>query len=353
MTDVSPGTATSRALDVTDLTVTYKRSKGILGRDRQVLRAVNGVTFHIDKGEVLGLVGESGSGKSTVAQAVERLISIESGSVSVDGVDLTFLRGSALRRTRRAIQMVYQDPYSSLNPSMTIGQILTEPLLVHKIGDSSTRGDLVRQSLDRVGLSLDSLAKYPHEFSGGQRQRIAIARALITDPEVMIFDEAVSALDVSTRGQILKLLQELRTKLTSSYLFIGHDLAVVRKVSDRIAVMYLGRIVEIGPVNEVVSSPRHPYTAALLSAVPDARPGARTDRNHQLIKGDPPDPWNPPTGCAFVSRCPFAMPICSEVAPEPFLLDSGGSAECHLHTSGPKLNGASIANAPLATNLAE
>ncbi len=328
-----------RALDVENLTVSYKRSRGLLGRNKQILRAVKDVSFHIDEGEVLGLVGESGSGKSTVAQAIERLVPIESGRVSVAGVDVTTLRGSALRRTRRMMQMVYQDPYSSLNPSMTTSQILTEPLLVHKIGDPGNRLSTVRDALDQVGLSHDSLGKYPHEFSGGQRQRIAIARALITDPEVVIFDEAVSALDVSTRGQILKLLQELRTRLTSSYLFIGHDLAVVRKVSDRIAVMYLGRIVEIGPVAEVVRAPRHPYTAALLSAVPDARPRARALNQRILVKGDPPDPWAPPKGCVFAGRCPHTMPICTDQVPEPFPVESGGWAACHLHTTGPVLAG--------------
>ncbi len=342
-----PDGSRARALEVDNLTVSYKRSKGLLGRDKQVLRAVNDVSFHIDEGEVLGLVGESGSGKSTVAQAIERLVPIDSGRVSVAGTDVTTLRGSTLRRTRRRMQMVYQDPYSSLNPSMTTSQILTEPLLVHQIGEPAERIAKVREALDQVGLSHDSLGKYPHEFSGGQRQRIAIARALITDPDVVIFDEAVSALDVSTRGQILKLLQELRTRLTSSYLFIGHDLAVVRKISDRIAVMYLGRIVEIGPVKDVVRAPRHPYTAALLSSVPDARPGARALDHRKLVKGDPPDPWDPPTGCVFAGRCPFTMPICVEQVPDPFPVESGGTAACHLHTTGPVLDGKPISEMDL------
>ncbi|WP_208378815.1 ABC transporter ATP-binding protein [Cumulibacter soli] len=331
------------ALEVTDLTVTYSRTRGLLGREKQTLHAATEVSFSIFPGEVLGLVGESGSGKSTVAQAIERLIPLESGSIKVAGTEWTELSGTALRAERKAMQMVYQDPYSSLNPSMTVRQLLEEPLKVHGIQPADQWPSRVREMLGLVGLNDDALEKYPHEFSGGQRQRVAIARALITDPSVLILDEAVSALDVSTRGQILRLLQRLKQELSSAYLFIGHDLAVVRKVSDRIAVMYLGRIVELGGQDQVIHESRHPYTAVLVSAVPNPRAAVTSGGGRQdMVHGEPPDPWSPPVGCAFATRCPFAMEICREVKPDRYAIAGGGYSECHLHTEGPKLAGAPV-----------
>ena len=331
------------ALEVTDLTVTYSRTRGMMGRQKQTLYAATDVSFSIARGEVLGLVGESGSGKSTVAQAIERLVPIQSGSVRVAGIEWTELNGAELRAERKAMQMIYQDPYSSLNPSMTVRQLLEEPLKVHAVKPTSGWSERVHEMIGLVGLNEDVLEKYPHEFSGGQRQRIAIARALITDPSVLILDEAVSALDVSTRGQILRLLQRLKTELNSAYLFIGHDLAVVRKVSDRIAVMYLGRIVELAAQDRVIYAPRHPYTAVLVSAVPNPRAAVQPDHGRQaMVQGEPPDPWSPPQGCVFASRCPFAMEMCSQVRPEPYPLEDGGFVECHLHTDGPRIAGDSV-----------
>lgn len=331
------------ALEVSGLTITYSRTRGLLGKQKQTLHAATDVTFSISRGEVLGLVGESGSGKSTVAQAIERLVPIQGGSVQVAGTEWTQLSGAELRAQRKSMQMIYQDPYSSLNPSMTVRQLLEEPLKVHGIAPKDKWSERVHEMIGLVGLNDDVLEKYPHEFSGGQRQRIAIARALITDPSVLILDEAVSALDVSTRGQILRLLQRLKTDLDSAYLFIGHDLAVVRKVSDRIAVMYLGRIVELAAQDKVIEGPRHPYTAVLVSAVPNPRAAVQAGQGRQaMVRGEPPDPWSPPSGCVFVTRCPFAMEMCSEVRPEPYPLEGGGFVECHLHTDGPQIAGGSV-----------
>jgi peptide/nickel transport system ATP-binding protein len=329
-------------LQVRDLTVTYTRRQRPFGRVRQTLRAVDGVNLDVGVGESVGLVGESGSGKSTIAQAVERLVPIESGSVTLDGEDLGGLKGRRLRALRRSVQMVFQDPYSSLDPSMSIGSSLEEPLKVHRIGRGQPTRPRLVEAMEAVGLRVTDLDKYPYEFSGGQRQRIAIARALICEPKLVVLDEAVSALDVSTRAQVLQLLQDLRQARGLAYLFIGHDLAVVRRMSDRIAVMFLGRIVESGPADRVVQRPAHPYTAALLASVPDARRRSRPERKALVTRGDPPDPWNRPRGCAFASRCPFAMPVCTVEEPPVVQVEGGGSATCHLHTSGPVLQGKSV-----------
>lgn len=328
-------------LEVRDLTVAYTRRHGAFGRERQTLRAVEGVDLDVRAGESVGLVGESGSGKSSIAQAVERLVPIESGSITLEGQDLGRLKGAGLRALRRNVQMVFQDPYSSLDPSMRIASLLEEPLRVHRMHHGLLRPRLV-EAVEAVGLRATDLDKYPHEFSGGQRQRIAIARALICEPKLVVLDEAVSALDVSTRAQILQLLQGLREQRGLAYLFIGHDLAVVRRMSDQIAVMYLGRIVESGPADRVVQAPAHPYTAVLLASIPDARRRSRPERTALVTRGAPPDPWSRPRGCAFASRCPFVMPVCTQEEPPVVQVEGGGMSACHLHATGPALQGRSV-----------
>ncbi|WP_298752851.1 ABC transporter ATP-binding protein [uncultured Serinicoccus sp.] len=326
-------------LEVRDLQVVYRRRRGLLGRGKDELRAVDGVTLSVREGEAVGLVGESGSGKSTVAQAVTRLVPVDSGSITLRGRPLSAASGKELRDLRRELQMVFQDPYSSLDPSMTIRSALREPLHVLGLKRSVDVERVLHTALDAVGLPTSSLDKFPHEFSGGQRQRIAIARALVPEPTMLILDEAVSALDVSTQAQVLSLLQDLRRERGLAYLFIGHDLAVVRRMSDRIAVMYLGRIVEEGPAERVVSHPAHPYTAALLAAVPDGRKDREHDRRKLIHRGANPDPWNRPVGCSFATRCPFAMDICFEQDPQTTGIRQGGTVDCHLQTSGATLAG--------------
>jgi peptide/nickel transport system ATP-binding protein len=306
-----------------------------------VVRAVNDVSFEIASGETLGLVGESGSGKSTTGRAVLQLVPIESGEVRIRGRDVTGYKGKALRELRREMQMVFQDPYSSLDPSAPVGASIAEPLRVHDgMSREASRGR-VAELLDLVGLRPSHADRYPYEFSGGQRQRVAIARALALNPKLIVCDEAVSALDVSTQNQVINLLEDLREQFELSYLFIAHDLAVVRHISHRVAVMYLGHIVEIGPTERVYTQPAMPYTQALLSAIPVADP-TRRNSDRIVLQGDLPDPSNPPTGCPFHTRCPYAMDVCREVMPEMTPIEGGGVAACHLQTSGPKLNGRSL-----------
>ncbi|MCI2416404.1 ATP-binding cassette domain-containing protein [Saccharopolyspora sp. K220] len=328
-------------LEVEDLSVSFALRRGFFQRERR-LRAVDGVSFELAAGEILGLVGESGSGKSTTGRALLRLVEPDRGTVRLRETELTALSGQELRRHRRRIQMVFQDPYSSLDPSMVIAESVGEPLEVHEGLRGKERDDRVRDLLVRVGLSARHLERYPYEFSGGQRQRLAIARALAVDPDVVICDEAVSALDVSTQNQIINLLEELRAELGTSYLFISHDLAVVRQLAQRVAVMYLGRLVEDGPAQRIYPHPAHPYTEALLSAVPVPNPKVQRQRERIVLPGDPPDPTNPPDGCAFHPRCPYAMDICRVEVPQPTPVDGGGTVRCHLHTSGPTLAGGSV-----------
>jgi peptide/nickel transport system ATP-binding protein len=312
------------------------------GRKKSQLVAVAGIDFTVAEGETFGLVGESGSGKSTTARAVTRTVPIASGSIELDGRDITGLRGKELRRFRRSVQMVFQDPYSSLNPAMLIRDAIGEPLRVH---DKPSRNELdarVEQLIVQVGLQPEHLNRYPYEFSGGQRQRIAIARAIALNPRLVIADEALSALDVSTQNQIIRLLEDLRAQYGMSYLFIAHDLAVVRHIAARVGVMYLGRIVEDGPTNRLYESPAHPYTEALLSAVPVPHPVRQRVRRRIVLQGEVPSPLNPPSGCVFRTRCPYAMEVCAQEVPPRFPVEGGGFAACHLHTSGPKLGGASV-----------
>ena len=302
----------------------------LLRRELGRVHAVDGVSFEIQRGETLGLVGETGCGKSTVARLVTRLLEPTSGEVIFDGKDITGWSRRELRPLRRELQVIFQDPYSSLNPRRTVGAIVGEPLRIQGIGTKAGRRARVRELLARVGLNPEHYNRYPHEFSGGQRQRIGIARALVTTPKLIVADEPVSALDVSIQAQILNLLKDLQSEFDLTYLFIAHDLNVVRHVSDRIAVMYLGKIVEVSPADELYAKPIHPYTEALLSAVPVPEPGARERRRERVIlRGDVPSPVAPPPACRFHPRCPYATDICRRV--EPPLVGYGNDhlAACH------------------------
>ena len=285
-----------RLLEVQDLTVHFKRGMGFFGREETVL-AVNGVSLHVARGETLGLVGESGCGKTTLARAVLRLIEPTSGTVRFDGTDVLALKPRPMRALRRRMQIVFQDPWSSLNPRMKVGAAIREGIEIHKLAEGAEADRQVAELLDEVGLPREAAGQYPHAFSGGQRQRIGIARALAVRPELIVCDEPVSALDVSVQAQVLNLLSDLQKRHGLSYLFISHDLAVVRHLAPRVAVMYAGRIVEEGPAQAVFSSPKHPYTTALLSAVPVPDPGA--GRNRIVLEGEPPSPVRPPSGCPF------------------------------------------------------
>ncbi len=306
------------------------------------LHAAKDVSLEIAPGETLGLVGESGSGKSTAGLAILRLIEPASGEVRLGDTDVTAADRGALRVMRKRMQMVFQDPYSSLNPSMTIEQLLSEPLVIHAKMPKAERQDRVGRMLESVGLHAGYAARYPHEFSGGQRQRIAIARAMMLHPELIVLDEPVSALDVSTQSQIMNLLRKIQDGSGTAFLLVAHDLSVVRLMSPRVAVMYLGEIVETGPSARVYDAPRHPYSAALISAVPFPDPKRNREATRIILGGDLPSPLNPPTGCRFRTRCPFVMEVCAEAAPPRIDLEGGGYAACHLHTSGPKLQGDSL-----------
>lgn len=326
-------------VDVRGLSVTFEKKE--LFKKARVVRAVKDVSLQIAEGETLGLVGESGSGKSTTGRAILQLVPVAAGEVSVAGEDLIALKGKALRAARRNMQMIFQDPYSSLDPSATVGASISEPLMVHQ--DMSAK-DARRRSvelLELVGLRASHVNRYPYEFSGGQRQRVAIARALALNPKFIVCDEAVSALDVSTQNQVINLLEKLRAEFGLSYLFIAHDLAIVRHISHRVAVMYLGHIVEVGPAERVYNEPAHPYTQVLLSAIPDASP-YREKKERILLRGELPDPADPPSGCPFQTRCAYVMDICKQEMPPMTPVDGGGDVACHLQTSGPALRGAPL-----------
>ncbi len=316
-------------LVVNNLVKHFPVRKGVFSRTIGHVRAVDGVSFRIPRGKTLSLVGESGSGKTTTGRALLRLIEPTSGTVLFDGMDVTRLRRKELRGLRKRMQIIFQDPYGSLNPRMTVYSVLAEALRIHGAAPRAERRNRVFELLERVGLPPEAADRYPHEFSGGQRQRIGIARALAVSPDLIVADEPVSALDVSIQAQILNLLEDLQQQLGLTYLFIGHDLSVVRHISDTVAVMYLGRIVEIGPCEELFTRPVHPYTKALLSAVPVPDPNIR--RKRLLLPGDIPNPINPPSGCPFHPRCPDARPACAQVATPLVEIAPGHSVACPVH----------------------
>jgi len=337
------GRATAEPLlDVAALRMTFPVRTGPLRRVTGAVKAVDGVDLRVPVGRTVGLVGESGSGKSTLARLILRLVDPSDGSIVLDGDDLTSLGGRHLRQTRRSMQIVFQDPYSSLDPRMRVNDIVGEPLEIYDGLTGIARDDRVAELLDQVGLGRFALHRRPHEFSGGQRQRIAIARALAPRPRLLVCDEPVSALDVSTQSQVINLLTDLQARLGLAFLFIAHDLSVVRHISDRIAVMYLGRIVEEGDAEEVYLRPRHPYTEALLSAIPIPDVHRPAHRQRIVLTGEVANPLDPPTGCAFHPRCPYAMDICASVEPPPITVAGGITVRCHLHTRGPCLDGAPV-----------
>lgn len=325
-------TTTAALLRLEDLVMHFPITQGIVVR-RQVgaVRAVDGVSLAVPKGQALGLVGESGSGKSTIGRCIVRLYTPTSGHMYLENDDLALASGGQLRALRRRVQMIFQDPYASLNPRYTVGTLIAEPMIIHRIGTRAEIRERTEQLLDKVGLNPRFIDRYPHEFSGGQRQRIAIARAISIEPEFVIADEPVSALDVSIRAQIINLMQRLQQEFGLTYLFISHDLSVVRHVAQRVAVMYLGKIMEVADRTELYDTPLHPYTVALLSAVPIPNPRVEKQRKRIILRGDPPSPVNIPPGCRFHTRCPLAQDICREV--EPPLEDKTGGAHfaaCHF-----------------------
>jgi oligopeptide transport system ATP-binding protein len=332
----APSASTGPLLRVEDLKVYFPIREGMI-RERHVgdVRAVDGISFQMQRGETLGLVGESGCGKSTTGRAIVRLYEPTSGKVFFDGVDTTTLDKAGMKGMRRRVQMIFQDPYASLDPRMTAGGIVSEPMDIHGVGSASERRDRVRELLATVGLNPDYAERYPHEFSGGQRQRIGVARALALEPDLIVADEPISALDVSIQAQIINLLEKLQERLGLTYLFIAHDLSVVRHISDRIAVMYLGRIVEVASSRLLNREPLHPYTVALLSAVPIPDPVVEARRRRIILTGDVPSPVNPPSGCRFHTRCWLRDKMgnpeeCSTIDPTPREVLPGHEVACHF-----------------------
>ncbi len=322
---------TARLVQVRDLKKYFPIYKGtIFPRHVGDVKAVDGVSFDIIKGETLGLVGETGSGKTTVGRTILRLYEPTAGQVTFDGTDVYGLNETQMRKIRLRMQMIFQDPYASLNPRMTVGSIVAAPLEVHQVASGKTKARRIDDLLDMVGLNSEFVNRYPHEFSGGQRQRIGIARALAVNPDLVICDEPISSLDVSIQAQVVNLLEDLQQRLNLTYLFIAHDLSMVRHISDRIAVMYLGKIMELADRDEIYLRPLHPYTQALISAVPVPDPEVAEKRPRVILQGDIPSPANPPVGCNFNTRCPFAEDICLRVDPAFTEVQPGHWAACHF-----------------------
>ncbi|SEC45733.1 dipeptide ABC transporter ATP-binding protein [Paenibacillus sp. GP183] len=320
-------------LQVEGLKKYFPIRNGVFGRIQGHVKAVDDITFSVGRGETFGLVGESGCGKSTTGRTLLRLQEPTEGRVVFDGQDITKLSQQEMRKWRRDMQIVFQDPFASLNPRHNVKRILEEPLLVHGMGNARERNARIRQLMDVVGLTQSYLHRYPHQFSGGQRQRIGIARALALNPKLIVADEPVSALDVSIQSQVINLMQDLQKEFQLTYIFIAHDLSVVKHICDRVAVMYLGRIVELGNKEQLYRDPKHPYTQALLSAVPIPDPDVKRDRI--ILQGDVPSPSNAPIGCAFHTRCPKAMDVCRSSRPQLMDMGAGHLTACHLYSAQP------------------